>query len=104
MFDHRPPGPEEMDQKIQVLHLASLRNQKATLSLPQLYRSCTERLCLRSQHGPPAPPAVGAHDIFGGPLPKTGILELSDKNTRGQSVRSPSRRLSSRQDPYVADH
>src|SRR5215469_15693747 len=29
-------------QKIQVLHLVSLRNQKATLSLPQLYRSCTE--------------------------------------------------------------
>jgi hypothetical protein len=38
----RPPGPEQENSKIQVLHLVSLRNQKAILSFPQLDRSCTE--------------------------------------------------------------
>jgi hypothetical protein len=33
-----PPSPEDKNSKIQVLHLVSLRNQKAVLSLPQLYR------------------------------------------------------------------
>src|SRR5713101_3591455 len=37
-----PWSPELGNSKIQVLHLVSLRNQKAILSLPQLYRSCTE--------------------------------------------------------------
>ena len=41
-LNHRPPGPEQQNQKIQVLHLVSLRSQKAILSLPQLYRSCTD--------------------------------------------------------------
>jgi hypothetical protein len=41
-LNHRPPGPEKSNQKIQVLHLVSLGSQKAILSLPQLYRSCTE--------------------------------------------------------------
>src|SRR5215471_14097144 len=41
-LNHRPPGPENAPKKIQVLHLASLRSQKAILSPPQLYRSCSE--------------------------------------------------------------
>jgi len=35
-------GFQQQDQKIQVLHLLSLRSQKAILSLPQLHRICTE--------------------------------------------------------------
>ena len=35
-LNHRPPGPEKCNQKIQVLHLVSLRSRKAILSLPQL--------------------------------------------------------------------
>ena len=38
----RPPGPELSQYKFQVLHLVSLRDQKALFSLAQLYRSCTE--------------------------------------------------------------
>ena len=40
--NHRPPGFQPGNQKIQVLHVVSLRSQKAILSLLQLYRSCTE--------------------------------------------------------------
>jgi hypothetical protein len=36
------PRFQQETQKIQVLHPVSLRNQKAILSLPQLYRICTE--------------------------------------------------------------
>ena len=38
----RTPRFQQETQKIQVLHPVSLRNQKAILSLPQLYRICTE--------------------------------------------------------------
>jgi len=38
----RPPGPELSRSKFQVLHTVSLRSQRIVLSLPQLYRSCTE--------------------------------------------------------------
>jgi len=38
----RPPGPELLESKFQMLHLVSLRNQRTVLSLLQLYRSCTE--------------------------------------------------------------
>jgi hypothetical protein len=38
----RTPGFQPETQKIQVLHPVSLRSQKAILSLPQLYRICTE--------------------------------------------------------------
>jgi hypothetical protein len=41
-LNHRPPGPEQQNQKIQMLRLVSLRSQKAILSLPRLYRSCPE--------------------------------------------------------------
>jgi hypothetical protein len=40
--NHRPPGFQQQNQKIQVLHLVSIRSQEAILSLPQLYRICTE--------------------------------------------------------------
>jgi hypothetical protein len=38
----RTPRFQQEAQKIQVLHPVSLRNQKAILSLPQLYRICAE--------------------------------------------------------------
>jgi hypothetical protein len=38
----RPPGPELLKPKFQMLHLASLRDQYTIPSLPQLYLSCTE--------------------------------------------------------------
>ena len=41
-FEPPTPGFQQETQKIQVLHPVSLRNQKAILSLPQLYRICTE--------------------------------------------------------------
>src|SRR5215470_56891 len=45
-----PLGPEQKNTKSQVLHLVSLRNQKATLSLPQLYPGCTEPMTLNSAY------------------------------------------------------
>jgi hypothetical protein len=39
----RPPGPELWNYKLQVLYLVSLREQRTSFSLAQLYRSCTER-------------------------------------------------------------
>ena len=38
----RTPRFQQQNQKMQVLHLVSLSSQNATLSLPQLYRICTE--------------------------------------------------------------
>lgn len=38
----RPPGPEPRKSKFQMLLLMSLRSQRIIVSLPQLYRSCTE--------------------------------------------------------------
>jgi hypothetical protein len=54
-LDLRPPSPEEEKVKIQVLHLVSLRNRKTSLSLPQLYLSCTE---LSARDGLPLAPQV----------------------------------------------
>ena len=39
----RPPGPELSRYKLQVLYLVSLRAQQTSLSIVQLYRSCTEK-------------------------------------------------------------
>src|ERR1700722_19169599 len=39
----RPPGPELWKYKVQLLYLVSLREQRTSFSLAQLYRSCTEQ-------------------------------------------------------------
>jgi hypothetical protein len=45
-FEPPTPGPEPSQYKLQVLYLVSLRGQQTTLSLAQLYRSCTEKFSL----------------------------------------------------------
>ena len=38
----RPPGPELSQYKLQALYLVSLREQRTSFSLAQVYRSCTD--------------------------------------------------------------
>ena len=54
----QPLVPNQEQVKIQVLHLVSLRSQKATHSLPRLYRCCTEPKelpCIDLRFGPQRP-------------------------------------------------
>ena len=108
-MNHRPPGPEKCNQKIQVLHLVSLRIGKPILSLHQLSRSCTETPggrthCVPSGRISSQPPLGGSH-LHADPLihkfpraagPKRQVTGTTNRALRRNDVL--------RCDSYVAPH